>query len=323
MNKKNYITLANKSANIQINELREGWDKKPNLKSIEFLPNADRSNFTLQQDSILQKKTDTIAKDSLRQKETIEDIITHTAKDYTIQNAKEETLTLYNEAVLIYGEIDLKAGSIVVDYKKETLFAKGIVDSTGYTQRPYFKQGSEETEQDSLLYNFKSKRAIIYGLKTKQGEMFTYGEKTKRVNDSTIYVRKIRFTTSDKEKNPDYYITTNKAKLVPGKKIIVGASNLVIADIPTPLVLPFAYFPLGEKSVSGFLIPAFDTGSSSRGIGFQNGGYYFAISDYVDLAVRGDAYSNGSWSLRGFSNYNLRYRYEIFSPRTNLQKVSC
>ena len=104
----------------------------------------------------------------------------------TIQNAKEETLTLYNEAVLIYGEIDLKAGSIVVDYKKETLFAKGIVDSTGYTQRPYFKQGSEETEQDSLLYNFKSKRAIIYGLKTKQGEMFTYGEKTKRVNDSTI-----------------------------------------------------------------------------------------------------------------------------------------
>jgi hypothetical protein len=40
---------------IQINEIREGWDKKPNLKSIEFLPNADRSNFTLQQDSILQK----------------------------------------------------------------------------------------------------------------------------------------------------------------------------------------------------------------------------------------------------------------------------
>ena len=86
---------------------------------------------------------------------------------------------------------------------------------------------------------------------------------------------KIRFTTSEK-KIPDYYIATNKAKLVPGKKIIVGTSNLVIADIPTPLFLPFAYFPLSETSVSGFLIPAFDTGSSSRGIGMQNGGYYFA-----------------------------------------------
>ena len=239
----------------------------------------------------------------------LKDIIIHDAKDYTIQNAKDKTLTLYNEAVLIYGEIDLKAGIIIVDYNKETLFAKGIIDSTGYTQRPLFKQGNEETEQDSLIYNFKSKRALIYGLKTKQGEMFTYGEKTKRVNDSTIYVRKIRFTTSDKEDNPDYYITTNKAKLVPGKKIIVGTSNLVIADIPTPLFLPFAYFPLGEKSISGFLIPAFDTGSSNRGIGFQNGGYYFAINDYVDLAVRGDAYSNGSWGLRGLSNYNVRYKY--------------
>ena len=138
--------------------------------------------------------------------------------------------------------------------------------------------------------------------------MFTYGKKTKRVNDSTIFVRKIRFTTSEKV-NPDYYIATNKAKIVPGKKIIVGLSNLVLVDIPTPLFLPFAYFPMSETSVSGFLIPAFDTGSSSRGIGIQNGGYYFAISDYLDLTVLGDAYSNGSWGLRTSSNYRKRYRF--------------
>jgi len=40
---------------IQINELREGWEKKPILKNIQFLPNADRNSFTLQQDSILQQ----------------------------------------------------------------------------------------------------------------------------------------------------------------------------------------------------------------------------------------------------------------------------
>ena len=266
------------------------------------------SIFKSKRDSLALKKIDTIAIDSIKPKETIEDIIVHNAIDYTIQNAKDKTVTLYNEASITYTDIDLKAGIIVVDYKKSTLFAKGIIDSTGYVQRPIFKQGGQESEQDSIIYNFKSKRALIYGLKTKQGEMFTYGEKTKRVNDSTIYIRKIKFTTSEK-KVPDYYIATDKAKLVPGKKIIVGASNLVLADIPTPIFLPFAYFPITETSVSGFLIPAFDTGSSDRGIGFQNGGYYFAISDYMDLTVLGDVYSNGSWGTRISSNYNKRYRF--------------
>ncbi|WP_299055555.1 putative LPS assembly protein LptD [uncultured Polaribacter sp.] len=269
-------------------------------KSISLLKNT--------KDSLAIQKKDTTAKDSIKVKETIEDIIIHDAKDYTIQNTKNKTVELYNEAHITYTDIDLKAGIIIVDYKKNTLFAKGLIDSTGYVQRPVFIQGSQESEQDSIIYNFKSKRALIYGLKTKQGEMFTYGEKTKRVNDSTIYVRNIRFTTSDK-KVPDYYIATNKAKLVPGKKIIVGTSNLVLADIPTPLFLPFAYFPLSETSVSGFLIPAFDTGSSTRGIGFQNGGYYFALSDYMDLTVLADAYSNGSWGSRISSNYRKRYRF--------------
>lgn len=267
-----------------------------------------KQDTILKKDSLTLKKTDTLALDSIKPKETIEDIILHVAKDYTIQNAKDKKVTLYNEAHITYTDIDLKAGIIIVDYKKNTLFAKGIIDSTGYSQRPIFNQGGQESEQDSIIYNFKSKRALIYGLKTKQGEMFTYGKKTKRVNDSTIYVRKIKFTTSEK-KIPDYYITTNKAKLVPGKKIIVGASNLVLADIPTPIFLPFAYFPISETSVSGFLIPAFDTGSSARGVGFQNGGYYFAVSDYMDLTILGDVYSNGSWGTRISSNYNKRYRF--------------
>ena len=276
---------------------------------------------SLKKDALLLKKKDTISLDSIKPKESIEDIITHVAKDYTIQNAKNKTVTLYNEANITYTDIDLKAGIIIVDYIKSTLFAKGIIDSTGYTQRPVFKQGNEESEQDSIIYNFKSKRALIYGLKTKQGEMFTYGEKTKRVNDSTIYVRDIKFTTSEKL---DYYIGTSKAKIIPGKKIIVGGSQLYIADIPTPVYLPFAYFPITQTSVSGFLIPSFDTGSSDRGIGFQNGGYYFALNDYVDLGITGDAYSNGSWGFRANSNYNKRYRFSgafNFSFENNINGI--
>jgi hypothetical protein len=303
-------------------------DIKPSKKIVvpisenskQLLKKTDSIPF-VKEDTLLVREQDTISLDSIKQKETIEDIITHIAKDYTIQNAKNKTVKLYNEANITYTDIDLKAGIIVVDYIKNTLFAKGIVDSTGYVQRPIFKQGSEESEQDSIIYNFKSKKALIYGLKTKQGEMFTFGKKTKRVNDSTIYVRDIKFTTSEKL---DYYIGTSKAKIIPGKKIIVGGSQLYLADVPTPVYLPFAYFPITQTSVSGFLIPAFDTGSSDRGIGFQNGGYYFAINDYVDLGITGDAYSNGSWGFRANSSYSKRYRFNgsvNFSFENNINGI--
>tara|TARA_Y100000034_G_scaffold84474_1_gene101286 strand:+ start:168900 stop:171689 length:2790 start_codon:yes stop_codon:yes gene_type:complete len=295
---------------------------KPKLKAKGVLK---KDSLSLKaRDSVLLKSKDSIANDSIKPKEKIDGIITHTAKDYTIQDAKNQRVTLYNEAQILYTDIDLKAGEIIVDYKKNILFAKGITDSTGYTQRPVFIQGNQESTQDSMIYNFKSKKAIIYGLKTLQGEMYTYGNKTKRVNDSTVFVRKIRFTTSDKEKSPDYYIATDKAKIVPGKKIIVGGSQLFIADVPTPLFLPFAYFPMTNESTSGFLIPQFDTGSSDRGIGFMNGGYYFAINDYVDLGIQGDAYSNGSWGLRASSNYRKRYSFSgtfSFSYESNINGI--
>ena len=113
---------------------------------------------------------------------------------------------MYNKAHVTYEDIDLKAGYILIDNKNNTLFARGIKDSLGYIQRPVFKQGPQESEQDSILYNFKTKKTIIYGIKTVQSGMITYGEKMKKVNDSTVFLRDIKFTTSDKA-NPDYYIT--------------------------------------------------------------------------------------------------------------------
>jgi lipopolysaccharide assembly outer membrane protein LptD (OstA) len=295
-------------------------DIKPTRKPIprvqkDTVPTVKKdSTKIIKKDSLLTKPVDTVRRDSIKPKEAISDVITHTAKDYTIQDAKKKTVTLYNEAHVTYTDIDLKAGIIIVDYKNNTLFAKGIVDSTGYVQRPVFKQGNQESEQDSMKYNFKTKRAIIYGIKTKQEPgVFVLGDKAKRVNDSTIYMRKIKFTTSDK-KNPDYYIGVDKAKVVPQKKIVAGISNLVIADVPTPLFLPFAYFPLGQSRSSGFIIPTWSS-SNSRGFFLQNGGYYFAINDYVDLEVLGDVYSNGGWALRTNSQYYVRYK---FSGNVNL-----
>ena len=298
----------------------QSQDIQPQRKPI---PRVQKNNLNLtkkdsanlrQKDTLILQKKDTIVTDTLQAKEAIAGMITHIAKDYTIQNAKNKTVTLYNEAHVTYTDIDLKAGIIVVDYLNKTLFAKGIKDSTGYLQRPVFKQGSEESEQDSLIYNFETKKAIIYGIKTKQDPgIIVLGKKAKRLNDSTIFIRKIRFTTSDKE-HPDYYINVNKAKFVPNKKIVAGVSNLVIADVPTPLFLPFAYFPMGQSRSSGFIIPSWSS-SNTRGLFLQNGGYYFAINDYVDLELLGDVYSNGGWSLRTNSAYYVRYK---FSGNVNL-----
>lgn len=279
--------------------------QKPKIDSV-FTQSKD-SLISLKNDALINKKIDTVANDSIKPKEVIDGIITHNAEDYTIQDAKNKTITLYNKAVVKYTDIDLQAGIIILDYKNNMVYAKGIKDSTGYHQRPVFKQGSQESEQDSILFNFKTEKALVYGVKTVQSGIITYGEKTKRVNDSTIYMRRLRFTTSQKD-NPDYYIQTGKAKLVPGKKIIVGGSNLVLADVPTPVYLPFAYFPLTDKRTSGFIIPSWGE-SNSQGFFMQNGGYYFALSDYFDLTVLGDLYTNGSWGLRADSQYYVRYKF--------------
>jgi hypothetical protein len=287
-------------------EFSYAQDIKPKTKPI---PLSKDKNFIVKKDSLLLLKTvDTIKKDAIiKPKSSIESKITHNATDYILQDAKKNQVVLYNQAHVTYDDIDLKAGYILIDNKNNTLFAKGIIDSLGYQQRPVFKQGGQESEQDSILYNFKTKQAIIYSIKTNQSGMITYGEKMKKENDSVIFIENTRFTTS-KKKNPDYYIFTRKAKFVPGKKIIVGLSNLVIADVPTPLAIPFAYFPMTDERASGFIVPTWGE-TSNQGYFLQNGGYYLALNDYLDISLMGDVYTNGSWGLRTESSYVVRYKY--------------
>ena len=251
----------------------------------------------------------TVAFDSIKQpKSVITGIISHNAEGYVKQDMLNNIVHLYDEAVVTYEDITLKAGMITIDNNTNIVSAKGIKDSIGnYTQLPYFKQGADESTQDSISFNFKTEKALIYGITTEQQGIIILGEMMKKENDSTIYVQNIRFTTS-KKKNPDYYIQTKKAKLVPNKKIVIGPSSLVIADVPTPLILPFAYIPLTKGRTSGFLVPTWGE-SNNQGYFLQNGGYYFVLSDHFDLAVLGDVYTNGSWGMRTQTNYKIRYKY--------------
>ncbi|MDY7393785.1 putative LPS assembly protein LptD [Aureibaculum sp. 2210JD6-5] len=255
------------------------------------------------------KPIDTTKIDSITPKEFLDAEIIKKATDYIKNDFVNNRTILYNNAEIYYQDIELKAGIIEIDQDKNLAYAKGIIDSTGaYIQKPQFKQAGQESEQDSLVYNFKNEKAIIYNTKTVQEGVIVRGEITKRENDSVFYLDKAHFTTSTKEK-PDYEIVTRNIKLVPGKKIVGGRSQLKLADVPTPAILPFFYVPLTkERSVSGFLIPTWGE-NSNQGFFLQNGGYYFAINDYVDLAVLGDVYTNGSWGMRFESNYAVRYRF--------------
>lgn len=258
----------------------------------------------------LTKVIDSTKKDSVKPKKALlEDKIKRKAVDYEKINQKKKQITLYNQAEVYYQDIELKSGIIVIDYEKEEVYAGRIKDSTGkYTQLPVFKQGSNVVEPDSIRFNFKTKKALVWNSRTDQGEFKVKAAITKKENDSVYFMKGARFTTSKDIENPEYYFQTNKVKLVPGKKVVVGFTNMVIADVPTPLALPFAFFPMTEKARSGIIMPTYND-SNTRGFSLQNGGYYFALSDYYDLAVLGDYYTNGSYGFRFESSYGKRYKF--------------
>jgi lipopolysaccharide assembly outer membrane protein LptD (OstA) len=235
--------------------------------------------------------------------------VKYKAKKYAKMDHKKKLITLYDGAELYYQDIELKSGIIVFDYQKNEVYAGRIKDSTGkYTQLPVFKQGSNVVEPDSIRFNYKTKKALVWNSRTDQGEFKVKAAVTKKENDSVYFMKGARFTTSKDIENPEYYFQTNRVKLVPGKKVVVGLTNMVIADVPTPLALPFAFFPITDKSKSGIIIPSYND-SNLRGFSLQNGGYYFALSDYYDLAILGDYYTNGSYAYRFQSSYGKRYRF--------------
>ncbi|MEZ7495168.1 putative LPS assembly protein LptD [Leeuwenhoekiella aequorea] len=250
-------------------------------------------------------------------REPLTAIVKYSATDYSKFDRRSNKLYLYNEAEINYTDINIKAGQIIVDNTNNVVFAKGILDSAGvYTQGPVFVQAQNTVEPDSIKYNFKTEKALIYGSRTKQQEFYIKNEVSKRVNDSVVFMRNVRFTTSENEEDPEYYFYARKVKFVPGKKIVTGLVNMFVYDVPIPLGVPFAYFPMEkETSVSGFIMPS-PGENNERGYFLQNGGYYFAINDYADLTLTGDYYTNGSYALRGSSAYRKRYK---FSGNVNIR----
>ena len=240
--------------------------------------------------------------------------VKYTAKDCVQIDRQNNKLILFNEAELYYQDIELRAGIIILDYKTNEVNAGRIeIDST-LVQYPFFKQGSNEVNPDSIRFNFDTQKALIWNSKSGQNGMTIFAALTKKHNDSVYFIKDARVSTAGKliggedESGIDYYFKIRKGKIIPGGKIISGLTNMFIADVPTPIGVPFAYFPSSQSKESGFIIPSISE-SNLRGYSVQNGGYYLALSDYFDLTLITDYYTNGSYGFRGDTQYNARYKY--------------
>ena len=288
-----------------------------NLSFCQVLLNTTTSKDAKKQADTLSRSikilTDTIVKpqkDTIKpSKAGLESIVRRKAKDYEKIDQKTKIVTLYNEAELYYQDIELKAGIIVLDYSKNEVYAGRLKDDKGnYTQYPKFKQGQNEVEPDSIRFNFKTKKALVYNSRTKQGELNIIAERSKKENDSVYFMKNAKLTTSEDLEKPEYYFLARKAKFVPGKKVVVGPTNMYIAEVPTPIGLPFAFFPMTTTAQSGVIIPTFQD-TSTRGYSLQNGGYYFALSKNYDLTLTGDYFTNGSYALRSETAYAKKYKF--------------
>lgn len=239
--------------------------------------------------------------------------VEYKAKDCVQIDRKNNKLILYNEAELYYQDIELRAGIIILDYQTNEVNAGRIELDSTLVQYPFFKQGSNEVNPDSIRFNFDTQKALIWNSKSGQNGMDIFAALTKKQNDSVYYIKDARVSTAGKlvggeDEGIDYYFKVRKGKIIPGGKIISGVTNMFIADVPTPVGLPFAYFPSSKSKESGFIIPSISE-SNLRGYSVQNGGYYFALSDFFDLTLITDYYTNGSYGFRGDSQYNVRYKY--------------
>ena len=240
---------------------------------------------------------------------SIEAMIDRVASDSIVQDIINRKVYLYGDAVIKYEDITLKAAIIEVDFNTNTVYARGREDSTGkLIGNPEFTEGNTTFKAKSMSYNITTKKGMIQQVLTEDQQGFLHGKKVKKMDDNTINVLHGSYTTCNLEENPHFSFNFKKSRVIPDNKIVTGPAYMEIEGVPTILALPFGIFPNNAGKKSGIIIPSYGE-SSNRGFFLENGGYYWAINDRMDLTVLGDIYSRGSWAIKPKFRYKKRYKY--------------
>lgn len=255
-------------------------------------------SVTLNRDSILRAR-----------KPLLDDVMTSKNKDSMVYNVRTKSVRIYEQGDVKYQDLNLKADYMEIDMENKLIFARGRPDTvTMKTTRPEFSDKQQSFTMDTLFYNLDSKKANATGLASQDGEGYLTGERVKKMDDNTLNIVHGKFTTCDLT-HPHFYIAMSRAKAIPGKKVIIGPSYLVMEDVPIYFLgIPFGFFPMQQESNSGVITPSVGE-ESIKGFYLRNGGYYFKFNDYVDMALTGSIYTYGSWDAQAVSRYIKRYKY--------------
>ncbi len=254
---------------------------------------------------------DSLRADSLnrQRKNGIDSPVTFSANDSLIYEAGSGMAFLYGSSNVKYQNMDLQSDRIYMQLDSSLVHATGSRDTATNEMigMPVFKMGSDTYESDTMAFNFKTKRGLIQQVYTEQQDGFLTSELSKRGANGELFLRHGRYTTCD-EPHPDFYLALSRAKVRPGKDVIFGPAYMVVCDVPVPLAVPYGFFPFTKSYSSGFIMPTYGD-ETERGFYLRDGGYYFAISDLMDLKLLGEIYTKGSWGVSAATNYRKRYKY--------------
>lgn len=234
--------------------------------------------------------------------------VNYNATDSLVFSMEGGTVEMYGDAHIAYEDIVLEADYIRYEMDNNLVIAHGLPDSTGkIAGNPVFTDAGNSFESKLLRYNFRTRKGYIEEVITEQEGGYLHATQTKKQASGHIHLKDGKYTTCDAE-HPHFYIAITKGISMPGDKIISGPAYIVLEGVPLPLGIPFGFFPNSRTKTSGILIPKYGE-EQRRGFYLREGGYYFAMNDYMDLRITGDIYTNGTWGFRVGSNYKLNYRF--------------
>ncbi len=300
---------------VNANTLQLNSVNTTNYFSIQ--PDSTIISDTITTDSLIIFNNDTIfnlvssadTSNNLKKRTTLDAMVERIARDSIVQDIKNRKVYMYGDAVINYEDITLKAAYIEVDFSTNQVYAKGIKDSTGKViGSPEFTEAGQTFKAKEMSYNFTTKKGIIKKVITEDGMGFLHGEKVKKLDDNTINILQGQYTTCNNEEHPHFAFRFKKSKVIPDDKIVTGPVYMEIEGMPTPLGLPFGFFPNKTGQKSGILIPTYGE-STNRGFYLENGGYYWFINDFFDFQITGDIYSRGSYAIKPKLRYKKRYKY--------------
>ena len=254
---------------------------------------------------------DSLALDSInrQRKHGIDSPVEFSANDSLLYEAGHGMAYLFGNSHVKYQNMDLQSENIYLSLDSSLVHATGARDSVSgkLFGNPVFQMGSDTYQSDTMAFNFKTKKGFIQQVYTEQQEGYLTSQLSKRGANGELYLQHGRYTTCD-EPHPDFYLALSRAKVRPGKDVVFGPAYLVVCDVPLPLAIPYGFFPFTKSYSSGFIMPTYGD-ETERGFYLRDGGYYFAISDQMDLKLLGEIYTKGSWGVSAASNYRKRYRY--------------